>query len=142
MNTELRRSKRITDYLPLMVTAKNGATGAILSGPFSGRIIDVSEHGACLLMSQVMQNAYHVFHTTREHDSWILQLTLHIPPDNITFSIAARPVWMDIFQQSQIRAFKMGVDFIASPDGEQMKRLHKAIQVQQKKRGRWWNAHI
>jgi len=141
MITELRRSKRITDYLPIMVTAKNGTTGALLSGPFSGRIIDISDHGACLLMSQVMKDAYHVFHSTRENDSWLLQLTMNIPPDNIKFSIAARPVWMDLFRQDQIRAFKMGVDFLTHPEGDQMKRLHKAMRIQQQKRGNWWSSH-
>ena len=141
MNTELRRSKRITDYLPVTVTAKNGATGALLSGPFSGRIIDMSEHGACLLMSQVMRNAYHIFHSTREDDSRLLQLTMDIPPDNVKFSIAARPVWMDLFRQDQIRAFKMGVDFMTHPEGDQMKRLRKAMKIQQQKRGSWWSAH-
>jgi hypothetical protein len=141
MISELRRSKRITDYLPIVVTAKNGSTGEQLAGPFSGRIIDVSEYGACLLMSQVMQNNFHVFHSTREDDSWLLQLTMNIPPDNISFTITARPVWLDLFRQDQIRAFKMGIEFMTNPEGNQMKRLQKAIKAQQKKRSNWWTAH-
>ncbi|RUM36473.1 MAG: hypothetical protein DSY57_05540, partial [Desulfobulbus sp.] len=86
MITELRRSKRVTDYLPILVNAKNEATGRRLAGPFSGRIIDISEHGACLLMTQVMQNTYHVFHSTREEDSRVLQLTINVPPENVPFS--------------------------------------------------------
>ena len=141
MITELRRSRRITDYLPIVVTAKNGTTGALLGGPFSGRIIDISENGAGLLMSQVMKDGFHVFHSTRDNDSWMLQLTMNIPPDNINFAIAARPVWLDVFRKDQIKAFKMGVDFMTNPKGEQMKRLQKAMRIQQQKRGEWWASH-
>jgi hypothetical protein len=141
MITELRRSKRITDYLPILVSAKNGDTGALLAGPFSGRIIDISEYGACLLMSQVMKDAYHVFHSTREDDTRILQLTINVPPDNIPFSITAHPIWLDLFRQDQIRAFKMGIEFITSPEGELMKQLQKAMKIQQRKRGNWWTSH-
>lgn len=141
MITDLRRSKRITDYLPIAVTAKNGASGELLAGPFSGRIIDISEYGACLLMSQVMQDTFHIFHSTRENDSCLLQLTLNVPPENIRFTITARPIWLDVFRQDQIRAFKMGVNFLAHPEGDQMKRLQKAIKIQQQKRGTWWSSH-
>ncbi|HHD56733.1 MAG TPA: PilZ domain-containing protein [Desulfobulbaceae bacterium] len=142
MITELRRSKRITDYLPILVSAKKGDTGALLAGPFSGRIIDISEYGACLLMSQVMKDTYHVFHSTREDDTRILQLTINVPPDNIPFSITAHPIWLDLFRQDQIRAFKMGIEFIASPEGELMKQLQKAMKIQQRKRGNWWTSHM
>jgi len=141
MITELRRSKRITDYLPILVTAKDGNNGALLAGPFSGRIIDISEYGACLLMSQVMKDAYHVFHSTREEDSRLLQLTINVPPDNIPFSITAHPVWLDLFRQEQIRAFKMGIEFLTSPEGKLMKQLQQAMKIQQRKRGDWWTSH-
>ena len=141
MITELRRSKRITDYLPILVNAKNGATGRRLAGPFSGRIIDISEHGACLLMSQVMQNSYHVFHSTREDERRILQLTINVPPENEPFTITAQPVWLDLFRRDKIRAFKMGIEFLVSPGGKQIKYLKKAMEQQQKKRGAWWNSH-
>ncbi len=141
MITELRRSKRITDYLPILVNAKNKTTGQRLAGPFSGRIIDISEHGACLLMTQVMQNAYHVFHSTREDDFRVLQLTINVPPENIPFSITAHPIWLDLFRRDKIRAFKMGIEFLTSPGDEQIKHLRKAMEQQQKKRGDWWNSH-
>ncbi len=141
MITELRRSKRITDYLPILVNAKNGSTGDRLAGPFSSRIIDISEHGACLLMTQVMQKGYHIFHSTREDDSRVLQLTINVPPENIPFSVTAHPIWLDLFRQDQIRAFKMGIKFLIGPESEQMKQLKKAMQMQQKSRADWWASH-
>ena len=141
MITELRRTKRITDYLPIVVTAQDGISRKMLAGPFSGRIIDISLQGACLLMTQVMSQTYHVFHSTREHDSSFLQLTVNIPPEIVNFSLSARPVWLDLFRQGKIRAFKMGVEFMTNPEGAQMKRLQKALKKQQKKRSAWWTSH-
>lgn len=141
MITELRRSKRVADYLPITVDAKNKSSGALLSGPFSGRIVDISDHGACLLMTQVIKDRYHVFHSTLEDDSRVLRLSIIIPPENFNFSIICNPIWLREFQQEQIRAFKMGVDFAHQPGGEQIKLLREAMQVQQKKRAGWWSAH-
>ena len=142
MISELRQAKRITDYLPIGVTAKNGKTGTMIAGPFSGRIINISSTGACLLMSQVMINNYHVFHSTCEDDSFFLNLNIHLPPEISHFNIPSRPVWLNLFFQDEIRAFTMGVEFMTNPDGQQMKQLLKSMARQQKKRGRWWSLHL
>jgi hypothetical protein len=73
----------------------------------------------------IIQNNFHIFHTTREESGRLYQLSMNIHPDDIIFSIAARPVWRDIFQQDQIRAFKIGTEFITNPEEEQMIRLQK-----------------
>ncbi len=137
MNTDLRRSKRDSVYLPIAVSAQDGISGGQLAGPFSGRIIDISLHGACLLMTQVMRGSYHVFHTTRENDSSLLLLHIDIPPEIVDLALPARPVWLDIFRQDQIRAFKMGVEFLTSPDGEQMKRLQRIMQQYRRDPDMW-----
>jgi len=141
MISELRRAKRVVDYLPIGVTAQNGRSGETMAGPFSSRIIDISTTGACLLMTQVMIANYHVFHSTREDDSLFLLLTINLPPDILDFTIAARPVWMNLFRQDEIRAFKMGVEFMTNPEGQQMKRLMAALGRQQKKRAAWWTSN-
>ncbi len=92
-------------------------------------------------MSQIIRNNFHIFYTTREYPSGLLRLSMNIPPGDIFFSIIARPIWMDIFQQGQIRAFKLGVDFTTNPQEKQMLRLQKAIKVQQKQRANWWSFH-
>jgi len=138
MITELRRSKRIAEYLPILINAKDRTSGSVLAGPFSGRIIDISDHGACLLMTQIMQRSYHVFHSTREADGRFLQLIVNVPPDNIPFSIAAQPVWMDRFLREEVRAFTMGIAFLTSPEGKLMQQLREAMRIHQFKRGEWW----
>ena len=138
MDSESRRSHRILDYLPLEVRVVGKQDSRILAGPFSGRIIDLSAHGACLLMSQVMHNNFHVFHSTREVDDCVLQLMIDHPPDLNQCMLLAQPVWMGLVRQEEIRAFKMGVEFIGDPEDPQMLELREAIRQNQGQRGSWW----
>ena len=141
MSVEYRRSKRIIDYIPLEVYAVQGKDRQPIAGPFSGRIIDISTHGACLLMTQVFYNGFHIFHSTRDTSDSLLQLTINQPPDLNDCQLIAVPVWLDLFRQQEIRAFKMGIDFTESPEAQQMKDLQKALQENQETRAGWWLAH-
>lgn len=141
MTNEQRRSQRIHDFLPLEVHAVLAASGRIIAGPFSGRIIDISMHGACLLMTQIMIDGFHVFHSTRDTADAVLRLGIDHPPDISAHFLTARPVWMDLFRQQEIRAFKMGVEFTEDPEKEQMRELRKALQINQEQRGSWWRSH-
>lgn len=142
MTSDLRRSERIVDFLPLEVHAVHGQDGRLLAGPFSGRIIDISAHGACLLMTQIMDGAFHVFHSTNDTDGAVLRLTIEQPPDLGPHVLTARPVWLDLFRQGEIRAFKMGVEFTEDPEKKQMRELHQALRRNQETRGSWWQRHV
>jgi len=141
MDAESRRSQRILDYLPLEVHVVSKLDGRSLAGPFAGRIIDLSIHGACLLMSQVMRNSFHLFHSTRETDDGVLQLTIDHPPDLDKCTLSAMPVWMGLVRQQEIRAFKLGVEFTGDPEDRQMRELREAILKNQQQRGGWWQEH-
>ncbi len=138
MIIDLRKSTREMDYLPVTVHAVNGVDGVPLAGPFSSRIIDFSSSGACLLMTQVLKDRYHVFHTTRENNSSLLLLTINIPPHSEEYKIQARPVWLNVFSQHNIRAFKIGVEFLSNPKGKYITEIQKALQKGRSKRGKWW----
>jgi hypothetical protein len=141
MHVEHRRSERIVEFLPLEVYVMDQRDNRTLAGPFSGRIIDISIHGACLLMTQVMQNDFHVFHSTRDTRDAVLKLTIDHPPDIAPCALIALPVWMDVFRQQEIRAFKMGVEFTENPEKEQMHELRAALLNNQEQRGNWWRQH-
>ncbi len=141
MSADSRRSPRLSDYLPLEVQVVHQDDNILVAGPFAGRIIDISHHGACLLMSQVMQNTFHVFHSTRENDSTLLELCISLPPDLDQFHLNARPIWFDLFDQGEIRAFKMGVEFTENTDKARMRELQKAIRINQPHRASWWQLH-
>jgi len=141
MSSDSRRSPRLTDFLPLEIQVVEPQSGHHLAGPFASRIIDISQHGACLLMSQVMRNGFHVFHTTQERDGCELELCISLPPNFDDYQLFARPVWLDLFQQGEIRAFKMGVEFIEDANKKKMKALQKALRINQKQRASWWQRY-
>lgn len=134
MNLDIRRSKREADFLPVSVTAQNGATGEMLAGPFSGKILDISPHGAKLLMTQVMFNSFHIFYSTKEDDSSHLTIRFDIPPDIVNFNIPARPIWIALMKHESFRAFKIGVEFLISPEGQQITELLEVMKIKQEKR--------
>lgn len=138
---EHRRSPRKTDYLPVDVHVVSQKDGRNLAGPFSGRIIDISDHGACLLMSQIIRNGYHLFYSTQENEIALFQLTINTLDESAVFSLQATPIWMTIFNQQEIRAFKIGVNFTGSPDEQRMLELQKIIQENQEQRAHWWKKH-
>lgn len=140
MITDLRRSKRFTDFLPISVSAVSGTGNTTLAGPFSGRIIDISRHGACLLMTQVLLKTYHVYHSTLENSANRLHLYINIPPDLVNFTLPAVPVWLRPFVLDDIKVFRMGVDFLLHPDSEQVQRLEKVMQKKQAERDQLWTS--
>ena len=69
MTVEARRSKRYNRFLPIAVIAMDTRNNEVIAGPFPGRIINISRHGVCLLMSQVIANSFHLFHSTKENEN-------------------------------------------------------------------------
>jgi hypothetical protein len=141
MSVEQRKSERIIDYLPIEVHTVDTTDGQLIAGPFSGSIIDLSRHGACLLMTQVFHNGFHLFYSTRDTSNAVLQITINHPPDINNCILTAVPIWMDLFRQNEIRAFKMGIEFTGNPEMNQMKKLRKALQKKQGQRAEWWMRH-
>lgn len=127
MITEMRRSKRHNDFIAISIVAQDGIQGATKAGPFSGRIINISRHGACLLMPRVVSKSYHLFHSTRQDDSLFLEIEGTIQQQTEKFKIPARPVWLEAFNMDDIEAFNMGVEFMISPEGERMTRIIEAV---------------
>jgi hypothetical protein len=127
MNAELRRSQRYADFLPISVTACKDDGGPRVAGPFSARIVDLSTHGACLLMTQVMLHSFHIFHSTRDDDLINLVLQIKIPSQTDPVEILAQPVWLNSAKLDDIKVFKMGVDFIHRIDEELLRSINKMI---------------
>ncbi len=127
MNSELRRSKRYNDFVAITVMAHNGMNGAREAGPFSGRIINISRHGACLLMSLGDLDAYQVYSSTRKNDSSYIDIHGSFETGEDRFNLPARPVWADPIIMDDIRAFKMGVEFMVNPDSEKMDNIIDSV---------------
>ncbi len=141
MSIEQRRSPRIIDFLPLEVFAIHSGSKHSLAGPFSGRIIDLSSHGACLLMTQIFLKDFHVFHSTLQEKSAQLRLQIFLDSESGTVNLQAQPIWLGPFRQQEISAHKMGIEFIENPEEGQIKKLLALLQENQAQRGQWWKEH-
>ncbi|MFZ5798050.1 MAG: PilZ domain-containing protein [Desulfobulbaceae bacterium] len=127
MNLELRGAKRYNDFIPVFVTAQNGTNGSRIAGPFSGRIINFSRSGACLLMSLGVLDSYNVYSSTVRDASSFLEIKGRISSAEEQFKFTARPVWTDPFIMEELCAFKMGIEFLINPEGEQMNTFFACI---------------
>ena len=127
MTRDARKSRRYNRFLPIGVTALDTSSNKILAGPLPGRIINISRHGACLLMSQVIANSFHLYHSVKESENSCIQLTINIQPEIINCKIPGLPVWMDIFHEGDIHAFKIGIEFTGDADNEEMLHLEQVV---------------
>lgn len=125
-----RRSQRYTDFLPLSVSVRKQDDDSLVSGPFSARIVDISNHGACLIMTRVMMHSFHIFHSTREDDTVNIILQIDLPSQKDTIKLAAQPVWMDATKLEDVKVFKMGVDFLETINQDLLKTLSRTISTQ------------
>lgn len=124
---ELRRSTRYTDFLPIGVTALKSDDHSRIAGPLSARIVDISNHGACLMLTQVMDHSFHIFHSTREDESFVLALKITNPALPDTVEILSLPIWMNSTKMDDIKVFKMGVEFTDSIDSNTLSAINKLI---------------
>ena len=127
MTEELRNSNRYNRFLPISVQALDCCNNEIIAGPYPGRIINISRYGACLLLSQMVINSFHMFHSVNENDRICLQLTINIQPEIINSIIPGRPVWLDTFREGDIHAYKLGVEFLNDAEGEDMMHLEQVV---------------
>ena len=124
---ELRRSNRYTEFLPITVTARANNNKQLVAGPLSARIVNVSSHGACLLLTKVMIQSYHFFHSTREDESVELVLHITLPSHPEPIEIISKPVWLNASKLNDIKGFKMGVDFTSKIDNRLMQTINTQI---------------
>lgn len=125
-----RRSQRYTDFLPLSVSVRKHDDDSLVSGPFSARIVDISNHGACLIMTKVMMQSFHIFHSTREDDSVNIILQIDLPTQKDSIKLAAQPVWLNATKLEDRKVFKMGVDFLETINQELLKTISRTISIQ------------
>ncbi len=118
MLKNLRRLTRKNLFLPVTISVENVNTGAVLTDALTGHITNLTKHGACLFMEKIMMGSFHFFHSTKENDSLVLQLTITMPHEGECHTITARPLWFDIFRDEQRRGFKIGIEFTQPPSKE------------------------
>lgn len=129
MTSDKRRSTRYAEFMPITVSVIDERDSNIIAGPFSARIIDISNHGVCLLLTHVMMHSFHIFHSTKEEESTILKLHISLSQEHDTLDLASRPVWMSAVKMDDIRVFKMGVEFKSPLDTSVLLKINKMVKT-------------
>ena len=129
MNSDLRRAKRYHDFIQVFVTAPYAMNSIRATSTFSGRIINISRYGGCLLMPFGVLDPYKVHNAGVRDTSPFLEIQGSVSLENGHFKLSARPVWTDPIIMDDLRAFKIGVEFLVNPEGEQMNSIIESIQA-------------
>jgi hypothetical protein len=128
MSSELRRSNRHTDFIPVSVFVKTKNSDDTLTGPFSGTIVDICSYGACLLMSQIKLDSFHIFHSTRQEDSAYLHIKINLPHLLEGINIDAKPIWLNTFQREDFQERMIGIEFFnIEKDSEKIRLLAEQL---------------
>ena len=87
MNSDLRRTRRYNDFIAVSVFTKNEENNNIHIGPYTARLINISHHGVCLLMSLGILDSYDVYRSTNRDQEMYLEIQGSIPPDTAVFNL-------------------------------------------------------
>jgi len=116
--------KTLRNSLPVEITAQHAGTKKIMAGPLQGKLFDFSKHTACLMLSQIMDETYHLFYSTQEDNLLFLNIFLETHLSCCEqCKLTALPLWFNIFQQEQIRNFIMGIEFTRNTEEKTVKKL-------------------
>ncbi|MGI6656897.1 MAG: PilZ domain-containing protein [Desulfobulbus sp.] len=136
---EHRRAPRFPDALPLEVSVVRRRDKHLLTGPFTGEILDISLHGACLLMSRQISDTLYSLHRHPDGaEPLVLRLVIDLPPELPNFVLSATPIWMGLVHQQTVPCCKLGVEFLEPSAIQEKQRLLDMLSRKQPQRLVLW----
>ena len=103
---------RVDSEYRVGVSLQDNESGALLPGSCFGVMVDISEGGACLVLTRMLLEGKHLFFSTLDKELNRLVLLIENPKSrDETFVIHARSVWMDSCRYQNTDAFKIGLCF-------------------------------
>jgi hypothetical protein len=117
MKKDVRKSERLSDFVPVDVFISHREYSQTEAGPFKGSIVDICHEGACLLMSHVQIDTSHVYHSLKNNEALFLELVIHAPPLT-NLKISARPVWINTYESPDFQERMIGIEFINKNESE------------------------
>lgn len=127
MEKERRRFKRFSVERSGTLHLCRGVQGEKLSRPVTCQIVNLSRHGACLLISRVIMDNYHLFFSPLESEEYILHLDVKLNEESQDESLflPMKPVCFDRILNEDHKPFKIGVEFIKKLSDEEFHFLKK-----------------
>ncbi len=107
------RPLRLGSEYTVTIGLQERQSGLRLPGKCSAVMVDISEGGLCLVLSQILLERKHLFFSTLDSDRYRLVLGIANPHSvEESFVISARSVWMDSCHYKKLPAFKLGICFV------------------------------
>ncbi len=106
------RPLRLGSEPRVRVSLQDTISGERLPGSCVGVMVNISQGGACLVLTKMLLEGRHLFFSTLNNESYHLVLLIENPElrDEI-FTVSARSVWMDSCHYQNTAAFKVGLCF-------------------------------
>jgi hypothetical protein len=123
MSSDQRHEPRHREFIPVSVTALEHGSGRKLAGPLGGRLINISRHGACLLMSTPAATAEGLSTTSANGKDSLLEIRGTLPEGETPFTLAARAVWSTPMVVDDMHGLQMGVQFADQLEDGQLQAL-------------------
>lgn len=106
------RPLRLESECRVRISLQESKSGECLPGSCSGTMVNISQGGGCLVLSQMLLEGKHLFFSTLNSDRYHLALQIDNPESSDeSFEVSARSVWMDSCQYKEEPAFKVGLSF-------------------------------
>ncbi len=103
---------RVESEYRVRVSLQDNESGELLPGSCFGVMVDISEGGACLVLTKMLLEGKHLFFSTLDNELNRLVLRIENPESSDeTFVLSARSVWMDSCRYQNTAAFKIGLCF-------------------------------
>lgn len=107
------RPLRLESEYTVTIGLQERQSGLCLPGKCCGVILDISEGGVCLVLTQILLEGKHLFFSTLDSARYHLVLGVANPHSvEESFVISARSVWMDSCHYKKLPAFKVGICFV------------------------------
>lgn len=141
MADEKRRVNRLGSEFPVNLTLRGGQGETVLVGPIKGILSNISSHGAGLTVPHVHFGNFHLVYSAQDQETsetLFIELFPSDHPEKV-ISLPVMPIWFDSVFMGQAMSFRIGVEFMDSPDDERIRLFDETIAEMRGSSGSWWS---
>ncbi len=107
--------------------------------PVTGKMVDLSLHGACLFPDKIQYGCLHIFKSTQHHNNYIISLEYISDVDNNSLVIYGNSAWYNqssFYKDDRIR-FKLGIEFLEDQDQDILRNFYAKLASRQDDKEGW-----
>ena len=108
--------------------------------PVTGKMIDFSRHGACLLPDEILYGCQHIFTSTQHNKDFIVKLKFILDDQNNSLIIYGNSAWYNqsYFDKADKVQFKLGIEFLKDQDQDTLQKFYVKMANHEGAREGWF----